>query len=133
MWIFLLKKCHMELELNIWLHIYMNHSFFFHGVCPLFIWLHILKNTKTAPMPIFTQGFAISGFLTEMHQSEGNLGIYYSDYIRDVFTYSNKSKSRRCKFCICSLPGISYNLDMLFGSQSIRNRATQLWYIYTNI
>ncbi|KAK9982466.1 hypothetical protein SO802_035629 [Lithocarpus litseifolius] len=56
--------------------------------------------------------------------SEGNLGIYYLDYIRDLFTYSNKSKSGRCKFCNCSLPGISYNLDMLFGSQSIRNRAT---------
>ncbi|KAK7853990.1 hypothetical protein CFP56_033836 [Quercus suber] len=57
-----------------------------------------------------------------MHQSEGNLGIYYLDYICDLFTYSNKSKSRRCKFCNCSLLGISYNLDMLFGSQSIRNR-----------
>ena len=75
-------------------------------------------------MLIFTQGFATSGFLTEMQQSEGNLGIYYLDYIRDLFTYSNKSKSRRCKFCNCSLPEISYNLDMLFGSQSIRNMAT---------
>ena len=26
--------------------IYTNHSFFFHGVCPLFIWLHIKKKTQ---------------------------------------------------------------------------------------
>ena len=57
----------------------------------------------TAPMPIFTQGFATFGFLTEMHQSEGNLGIYYLNYIRNLFTYLNKSKSRRCKFCNCSI------------------------------
>nr|YP_009561661.1 cytochrome cheme attachment protein [Commiphora gileadensis]QAT19749.1 cytochrome cheme attachment protein [Commiphora gileadensis] len=73
-------------------------------------------------------GYSGMGIILELG-SKGNLGIYYLDYIRDLFTYANKYKFGRCKFRNCGFYGLSYNLDMLFWGQSIRNRVTLLWFI----
>ncbi|KAL8226817.1 hypothetical protein R6Q57_016649 [Mikania cordata] len=56
--------------------------------------------------------------------SKGNLGLYYLDRIRNLFAYSNKEKFARSKFRNCGDSRLSYNLDMLFWGQSIRNRVT---------
>ncbi|KAA3461611.1 hypothetical protein EPI10_028169 [Gossypium australe] len=56
------------------------------------------------------------------NKSLGNLDVYYLDRIHDLFPSLNKYKFGRCKFRTYGFYGISYNLDMLFWGQSIRNR-----------
>ncbi|XP_057532884.1 cytochrome c biogenesis protein CcsA-like [Amaranthus tricolor] len=111
--------------------IFLSWSFYLSHLIPYF-----LKKDKnslsaiTAPSAILTQGFATSGFLTEMHQSAILVPALQSQWLMMHEQYGPMRRGDRIgigtpkKLGHLSLGPFSYNLDMLFWGQSIRNRAT---------